>query len=151
MKYPLRMICILFLLMGCKERLDVDYKIFGDYNFNSGDYALYAFGLDGEMIKGKKNFYINSPAVLSELKGRWVFQYKGSIEPCGFGYLFALVHEGKPVEKFNIAMECDYLRNGTKWVYFPASLLLDFQDKFIPLEDDEVEILYAKYIMKKKL
>jgi len=139
----------LFFLFSCDEPLDQKYEIFDDYNFNSGEYKLYCFGVEGKWVDGIRNFVIQDVEILNKIKSDWIFSYKTDKMACGFGYLIALVHKDSVVKRMDVNIEAEYMTCDKGWIRFPESYLSDYKEDFKILEDIEAKRLFKRYISKK--
>lgn len=133
---------VLVVVSGCKERLDEEYRFFGDYDVENGSYKLLVFGSEGTWIDDYPNFYIDDPATLLKMKEQWIFKYRTDIMPCGFGYLVMFVDEDKILAETAINLDCEYIEG---WIYFPENYLRDHISSFKRLSERDRAVLWDKY------
>ena len=132
----------LVTFFGCKERLDKEYRFFGDHDVQNGSYKLLVFGSEGTWIDDYRDFYIDDPATLSKMKDQWIFKYRTDMMLCGFGYIVKLVDEDKIVAETAINLDCEYIEG---WIYFPEDYLRDHISSFKRLTESERDELREKY------
>lgn len=127
------LICLLTILMflGCKEKLSEPISFFEQYDFNSREYSIEFYGLEGRRIDDFNNFYINDVETLNKMKKQWVFTSKSHVMPCGYGYGLNLIKDNKVVKKALINIDCEYMDG---WIHFPKEYLEDHKSHFIRMK-----------------
>jgi hypothetical protein len=101
--------------------------VFDDYNFNTGEYKLFATHWSEEIGHPLSDslglFYISDTALLNELKRTWHFRESNSIYYCGYDYIFYLTHDDSVVEKLSLNISCNSLVGTNSNHYFEADKL----------------------------
>lgn len=134
MKNTVRILIVIFsllLLYNCKEKLSKPISFFENYDLNSGKYRLEVNQVEGEIIDDFKRFYIDDPETLSKMQKQWIFKYKSSVQPCGYGYSIVLKENNKILKQTFVNLDCEYMSG---WIYFPKEYLTDHKDHFVKMK-----------------
>ena len=129
-------------LLGCRERLDQEYRFFGRHDLNTGEYKLLALGGIAELIEDYDQFYIEDPEILSKMQDQWVFKHKGDLYKCGYSYRLKLVNQDTVLNSMGVNIDCGYTSNG---LYFPKHFLTDYKSSFLRMTEEEAQYFGKKF------
>lgn len=134
MKTVVKLFYVMFiftLIFSCKEKLAEPISYFENYDFNSGEYIIKVYGLEGRHIDNFNNFYISDVETLNKIKKQWVFTDKSHVMPCGYGYSLNVIKDSIVVKKALINIDCEYMDG---WIHFPKEYLEDHKSHFIRMK-----------------
>jgi hypothetical protein len=131
LKWKFGFILFFFLIFGCKEKLENEYRFFEDYDLSSGDYKLVVLATEGAHLEGFDDFYIDDVVTLTKMQNQWVFNYKVVPMACGYGYDAKLIKNDQVLVQSSINIECEYMSG---WIFFPRNYLTDHIQSFKKLD-----------------
>ena len=120
MKSKFIQIVVLISALFLTSCLDEKVVFFEGIDFESGDYKILVYGMEGEWIEDYRDFYIDDIKTLKKMKRQWVFRWKSDVMPCGYGYSLLLVNQSEIIKRTSINIDCGYMSG---WIRFPKRYL----------------------------
>lgn len=130
---------LLFFLVSCKK----DVEIFDNYNFDSGEYKLYACldeGTPTEFVSKTDDFIITDTKTLKEIKNIWKLHLTNDRWACGTNYSLYLMKEDTCVDLLQINMECEFLMCNKGYFFFPKNLLTIHENSLVKFSRDSAKV-----------
>lgn len=143
-KFLAQVVLLLLILSttSCYESLDRKVVYFAEIDFESGNYKLLVYGMEGEWIEDYRDFYIDDIQTLNRMKRQWVFTKKSDEMPCGYGYSLKLVNQSEILKSTSINIDCEYMSG---WIRFPRKYLEDHKKSFKRMTEVEKTEFSKRY------
>jgi hypothetical protein len=135
------------LLASCTKK----EQMLSDYDFNSGQYKLYAIQEEGEpteFVRQHPNFKITDLTTLNKFKEEWKLEQFENTWACGLNYSFYLMKNDSCVNKFGVNMECGFLNTGKGSYLFDEELISKYKSSIIDLPKDSAKIFENKILKR---
>ena len=146
MKTILKYIFLVFVVTGCREKLDREFVFFKDCNLDNGNYKLLVYATEGEWIDDYRDFYIDDVETLKRMQKQWIFRHKAEVMSCGYGYRLQLVDEKRILLSKSVNIECEYMSG---WIYFPEAYLKEHKESFKKMTESDKDNFKEIYIEMK--
>lgn len=123
--------------------------IFNNFNFDSGEYTLYAF--DQRNSENPKHFFLNDQNKLKGLAEKWVFDKKNSVGRCGYDYSLVVFNGEKSEGGILICFNCNSLivnKDHTICSISESDIRRLIQEDFTPIRTEQHDFLTREEGMK---
>ncbi len=109
--------------------VDAQTQLFGDYNFNSGEYYMLGTSWGGDrngLHDSIGEFYVTDTSLLNQIKKEWTFATPSPRYGCGYHYVIYICKEGLPLENYSINLNCNQIIGDKGCFYFDTQKLRMF-------------------------
>lgn len=125
------------------EKQDSDsLYIFDNFDFESGDYKLYATFWRNEWGESFADtlgiFYVEERALLNEIKNDWYFPETWDAHECGYHYVFYLTYKDSIMKELHLNIECNSLVEDSTSYVFNVEKLRKLHGRVSNLEKIEI-------------
>lgn len=126
---PIAMVLLTLLALPATARAESQpLPLLGEHEFTAGGYSLVGltWGRPRHPVQEQLgDFYVDDPALLTEIKALWVTGGPAPMYACGYHYTVLLVRAGRAVESFsiNLETECGTVVTDGGSYHFDAALL----------------------------